>query len=79
MFERSIQNNRYCFVEQARKSGVLHDADYYIIDQWYKWARANYDLTLDLIGMYKIPLTNYPLNIFLKCIYAAPPKKYTSA
>lgn len=52
MFERSIQNNRYCFLEQARQTGILNTADYYIIDQWYKWARANCDLTLDLIGKY---------------------------
>ncbi|KAF5287481.1 hypothetical protein FQA39_LY04109 [Lamprigera yunnana] len=49
MFERSVQNNRHCFVEQARKVGVLHSADYAIIDEWYKWAKNSCDITLDLI------------------------------
>lgn len=49
MYERSLQNNRYCFVEQAFKSGVLHGADYTIIDEWYKWAKNNCDIDLDLI------------------------------
>lgn len=49
MYERSLQNNRYCFVEQAYKSGVLHGADYTIIDEWYKWAKKNCDIDLDLI------------------------------
>ncbi|KAK4873585.1 hypothetical protein RN001_012945 [Aquatica leii] len=49
MFERSVQNNRYCFVEQAYQTGVLHNADYTIIDEWFKWAKSNCDITLDLI------------------------------
>lgn len=50
MFERSVQNNRYCFVEQAYKSGILHGADYTILNEWYKWAKKNCDIDLDLIG-----------------------------
>lgn len=49
MFERSIQNNRFCFMEQARDNGYLHDADYAVLDQWYRWIRANVDISLDLI------------------------------
>lgn len=50
MFERSVQNNRFCFVEQAHQAGYLHSADYAILDQWYRWIRANVDIGLDLIG-----------------------------
>lgn len=50
MFERSIQNNRFCFLEQAYSSGYLHGADYAVLDQWYRWIRANEDIGLDLIG-----------------------------
>lgn len=50
MFERSIQNNRFCFLEQAYRSGYLDGADYAVLDQWYRWIRANEDISLDLIG-----------------------------
>ncbi|KAJ8957350.1 hypothetical protein NQ318_004829 [Aromia moschata] len=49
MFERSLQNNRFCFLELAYRSGYLHEADYSVIDQWYRWIRANVDINLDLI------------------------------
>ncbi|XP_060522398.1 deoxynucleoside kinase-like isoform X2 [Cylas formicarius] len=49
MFERSIQNNRFCFMEQAYSNGYLHGADYSVLDQWYRWIRANVDISLDLI------------------------------
>ncbi|KAF5270185.1 hypothetical protein FQR65_LT05665 [Abscondita terminalis] len=49
MFERSVQNNRHCFVEQARHANVIHHADYAVIDEWYKWAKKNCDIALDLI------------------------------
>lgn len=53
MFERSVQNNRFCFVEQAHQAGYLHSADYAILDQWYRWIRSNVDISLDLIGIKK--------------------------
>ncbi|KAJ8986168.1 hypothetical protein NQ317_005642 [Molorchus minor] len=49
MFERSLQNNRFCFLELAYRSGCLHEADYSVIDAWYRWIRANVDINLDLI------------------------------
>ncbi|KAF7265807.1 deoxynucleoside kinase-like isoform X2 [Rhynchophorus ferrugineus] len=49
MFERSIQNNRFCFMEQASRDGYLHPADYSVLDQWFKWIQANVDISLDLI------------------------------
>lgn len=52
MFERSVQNNRFCFVEQAHQAGYLHSADYAILDQWYRWIRSNVDIGLDLIGIF---------------------------
>lgn len=57
MFERSIQNNRFCFLEQAYGSGYLHGADYAVLDQWYRWIRANEDISLDLIGKFLIRAT----------------------
>lgn len=52
IFERSVQNNRFCFVEQAHNVGNLNGADYGILDQWYRWIMANVDISLDLIGRY---------------------------
>ncbi|KAL3272684.1 hypothetical protein HHI36_014148 [Cryptolaemus montrouzieri] len=49
IFERSIQNNRFCFLEQAYRKGSLNSADYAVLDQWYRWIRAHVDINLDLI------------------------------
>ncbi|XP_044758124.1 deoxynucleoside kinase-like isoform X2 [Coccinella septempunctata] len=49
IFERSIQNNRFCFLEHAYRKGSLTSADYAVLDQWYRWIRANVDINLDLI------------------------------
>lgn len=53
IFERSIQNNRFCFLEHAYRKGSLSSADYAVLDQWYRWIRANVDINLDLIGKRK--------------------------
>jgi deoxynucleoside kinase len=50
IFERSVQNNRFCFVELAHKSGFLSDPDYAVLDQWYQWIHNNINISLDLIG-----------------------------
>ena len=49
MFERSVQNNRFCFLEVAHENG-LHDAEYAVLDKWYRWMRETSDISLDLIG-----------------------------
>ncbi|KAK9888150.1 hypothetical protein WA026_000419 [Henosepilachna vigintioctopunctata] len=49
IFERSIQNNRFCFLEHAYRKGSLNSADYAVLDQWYRWIRSNVDINLDLI------------------------------
>ncbi|CAB3386186.1 Hypothetical predicted protein [Cloeon dipterum] len=49
MFERSVQNNRYCFGEMAYKGGLLSDVEYTIFDKWYSWVSDNTDIGLDLI------------------------------
>lgn len=48
MFERSIQNNRFCFLEVAHQNG-MHTAEYAVLDKWYRWLRENADISLDLI------------------------------
>ncbi|XP_054269663.1 deoxynucleoside kinase-like isoform X1 [Macrosteles quadrilineatus] len=49
IFERSLQNNRYCFVEMAHKAGLLADPDYVAMCEWYDWIENNLDIGLDLI------------------------------
>ncbi|KAJ9583803.1 hypothetical protein L9F63_021853, partial [Diploptera punctata] len=49
IFERSLQNNRFCFIEMAHKAGQLLDPEYLILCQWYEWIEQNFDIDLDLI------------------------------
>ncbi|KAE9526910.1 hypothetical protein AGLY_013558 [Aphis glycines] len=49
MFERSLQNNRYCFVEMAHDKGLLSSPEYGVMCQWYEYIEANVDIGLDLI------------------------------
>ncbi|KAI4456553.1 deoxynucleoside kinase [Holotrichia oblita] len=48
MFERSIQNNRFCFLEVAHQNG-MHNAEYAVLDKWYRCLRETADISLDLI------------------------------
>lgn len=50
MFERSVQNNRYCFMENSYKSGFLLPAQYSVLCKWYEWIQENIDISLDLIS-----------------------------
>ena len=47
--ERSIQNNRFCFLELARKSGTVSEAEHVVLTQWYDFLHQNMSLDLDLI------------------------------
>ncbi|CAH0667008.1 unnamed protein product [Chilo suppressalis] len=49
MFERSVQNSRFCFVENAKRQGYLHDAEYQVLNNWYENVSKNLDISLDLI------------------------------
>lgn len=42
---------RYCFVEKMRSSGILHQAMYDIMQEWYKYIEDNVYIQADLIGM----------------------------
>ncbi|PSN44844.1 Deoxynucleoside kinase [Blattella germanica] len=49
LFERSLQNNRYCFVEMSRKAGHLSESEYVVLCSWYEWIEQQFDINLDLI------------------------------
>jgi deoxynucleoside kinase len=41
--------DRYCFSELARRQGTLHEAEFTVIAEWYKWLEEHSELPLDLI------------------------------
>ncbi|XP_049964080.1 deoxynucleoside kinase-like [Schistocerca serialis cubense] len=49
LMERSIHSARYCFVENLKNNGNLADAEYAVLDEWFKWLMSRVDLRCDLI------------------------------
>lgn len=49
IIERSIQNNRFCFLENARREGSLSGSELEVLIEWYKWLDTNLGIPLDLI------------------------------
>ncbi|XP_047482640.1 deoxynucleoside kinase-like [Penaeus chinensis] len=49
LIERSLQNNRYCFVESGHDSGELHGAEYSVLCEYYDLLESNLDIGIDLI------------------------------
>ncbi|KAJ0177458.1 hypothetical protein K1T71_007467 [Dendrolimus kikuchii] len=49
MFERSVQNSRYCFVENAHRQNYLQDPEYQTLIAWYNFIEKCMDINLDLI------------------------------
>ena len=49
ILERSIQNNRFCFLELAKREKTLNPAELEVLYSWYDWLDENLGLDLDLI------------------------------
>ncbi|CAK1547403.1 unnamed protein product [Leptosia nina] len=49
IFERSVQNSRHCFVENAKKHKFLRDPQYQVLQNWFDYTEKNLDISLDLI------------------------------
>lgn len=49
---RSVQNSRYCFVENAKRQNFLEDPEYETLMAWYNFTEKCMDITLDLIGKF---------------------------
>jgi len=49
IIERSIQNNRFCFLENARREGSLSGSELEVLIEWYKWLDTHLGIPLDLI------------------------------
>ena len=41
---------RYCFIENLHRSGLMADAEYAVLEQWFQWITSNVDVRPDLIG-----------------------------
>ena len=49
ILERSVQSNRFCFLENARREGSLGGAELEVLVSWYDWMDSSIGLPLDLI------------------------------
>uniref|UniRef100_A0A2A4ITE5 Deoxynucleoside kinase domain-containing protein n=2 Tax=Heliothis virescens TaxID=7102 RepID=A0A2A4ITE5_HELVI len=49
MFERSVQNSRHCFVENAKNQNFLEDPEYQTLVSWFDYSEKCLDISLDLI------------------------------
>ncbi|XP_071548282.1 deoxynucleoside kinase-like isoform X3 [Panulirus ornatus] len=49
LIERSLQNNRYCFVESGHDCGHLKGAEYRVLCEYYDFIESKLDIGLDLI------------------------------
>jgi len=43
IMERSLYSERYCFMEFARRSGMLSEPEFNVMDLWHKFAIRNYE------------------------------------
>ena len=53
IMERSIFSERYCFLENQRRNGILSAAEFALMDRWFQWAlnQLGDDVKPDLIGI----------------------------
>ena len=49
ILERSIQSNRHCFLELARRDKTLSEPELQVLYSWYDWLDETVTLDLDLI------------------------------
>ncbi|RZC37732.1 deoxynucleoside kinase-like [Asbolus verrucosus] len=48
LMERSIFSARYCFVEKLQRDGILTQAGFSVIDEWFKWINQHQNVGVDL-------------------------------
>jgi len=49
VIERSVQNNRFCFLELNKRKGQLTNPEFSVLDSWWQWLDTHMGLDLDLI------------------------------
>lgn len=50
LMERSMFSARYCFVEHMMRSGILHPAEFAVLDEWFRFMTNQIHIDADLIG-----------------------------
>ncbi|XP_026758983.1 deoxynucleoside kinase-like isoform X1 [Galleria mellonella] len=49
LMERSIFSARYCFVENMLRNGILHEAEFAVLDEWFRFIQQHMSIDADLI------------------------------
>lgn len=65
LMERSIYSARYCFVEHMQRSGILHPAQFAVLDEWFRFIHTEIPIEADLIGKFCLGYEIY--HIFYAC------------
>lgn len=53
LMERSLYSARHCFVEHMMRSGVMHPAEFAVLDEWFCFIQQHLPIQADLIGKYE--------------------------
>jgi len=58
IMERSLYSERYCFLEQLKRTNTISDPEYFVMDRWHKFAVENFEPQIkpDLIVFLKTDL-----------------------
>ena len=58
MMERSLHSAKYCFVENLRKTGKMHDSEYQVLSSWFDFIVScqEIDISVDLIVYLQVSL-----------------------
>lgn len=48
--ERSIYSAKYCFVEKMARDGIMPQPSAAVLNEWFKWATENVQVSVDCIG-----------------------------
>ncbi|XP_026320168.1 deoxynucleoside kinase-like isoform X2 [Hyposmocoma kahamanoa] len=49
LMERSVYSARHCFVEHMMRSGVMHPAEFAVLDEWFCFIQQHLPIQADLI------------------------------
>ncbi|XP_013408593.1 deoxynucleoside kinase [Lingula anatina] len=55
MIERSLHSTKHVFMENNRRTGILHEMEYAILDNWYEWLNETKQAEVDLIVYVRAP------------------------
>lgn len=49
IMERSLLTARYCFVETLKDRKMIHDGEYFVLQEWYDFIKDFHDIKSDII------------------------------